>query len=69
MYEQFYAKTLNIKERKLLELQITQTRHTIGISDGKMSEFNTRKHVKLFIKCAQNRRCTSSMCEQSLFKI
>ena len=23
---------------------------------------------KIFIKCAQNRRCTSSMCEQSLYK-
>ena len=24
------------------------------------------KNEKIFIKCAQNRRCTSSMCEQSL---
>ena len=27
------------------------------------------KNEKIFIKCAQNRRCTSSMCEQSLCKV
>ena len=27
------------------------------------------KNVKIFIKCAQNRRCTSSMYEQSLGKV
>ena len=27
------------------------------------------KNVKIFIKCAQNRRCTSSMYEQSLDKV
>ena len=32
--------SLNIKECKLLELQITQTRR---ISDGKMSKFNSPK--------------------------
>ena len=27
------------------------------------------KNEKIFIKCAQNSRCTSSMCEQSLCKV
>ena len=27
------------------------------------------KNKKIFIKCAQNRRCTFSMCEQSLCKV
>ena len=27
------------------------------------------KNVKIFIKCAQNRRCISLMCEQSLYKV
>ena len=35
----------------------------------KMSKFNTRKNVKIFIKCAQNKRCTSSIYEQSLCKV
>ena len=35
--------SLNIKEWKLLELQITQTRHLQRISDDKMSKFNTRQ--------------------------
>ena len=38
--------SLNIKELKLLELQITQTRHPLCISNGKMSKFNLRKNVK-----------------------
>ena len=37
--------SLNIKESKLLELQITQTRHPLHISNGKMSKFNFRKNV------------------------
>ena len=52
---------LNVKEQKLLKLQITQTRHTKSISDGKMSKFNTCTIVKLLIKCSQKRRCTSSI--------
>ena len=35
----------------------------------KMSKFNTHKYEELFIECAQNRWCTSSMCEQSLCKV
>ena len=42
----------NAKERKLLELQITLTRHPLSISDGKMSKFMS-KNKKIFIKCAQ----------------
>ena len=37
---------LNIKEWKLIELQITQTSHPLSISDGKkISKFNTRKNM------------------------
>ena len=48
---------------------------TVGVTDytnqtptthfgwKKMSKFNTCKNVKIFNKCAQNRRCTSSVCE------
>ena len=40
------------------------------ISDEKMSKFNIRiKSMKIFMKCAQNRRCTFSICEQSLCKV
>ena len=35
--------SLNIKEWKLFELQITQTWHPLRISDDKMTKFNTRK--------------------------
>ena len=51
---------------KLLELQITQTRHPLCILDEKT--YNNRKNEKIFIKHALNRRCTSSICEQSLCK-
>ena len=56
---------LNIKEWKLLELQFTQTRHPLRISDRKMS----KKNEKIFIKCAQNRWYASSICEQLLCKV
>ena len=39
---------LNIKEWKLLELQITQTRHPLRIFDGKMSKFNTHKNENIY---------------------
>ena len=61
--------SLNIKEWILLELQITQTRHPLSIVDGKMSKFNTPQNEKKIMKRAQNRRCTSSICEQSLGKV
>ena len=32
----------------------------------KMSKFNTCKSEKIFIKCAQNEKSTSSMYEQSI---
>ena len=38
--------SLNIKECKLLELQITQTRNFQLISYGKMSDFNTNHYEK-----------------------
>ena len=42
----------------------------LRILDGKMSLSSTPvKDVKVFIKCAQNKRCTFSMCEQSLCKV
>ena len=58
---------LNINERKLLQLQITQTRHHLSILDVKMSKINTpQKWFFFFVKCAQNRRCTSLINMQSL---
>ena len=51
--------------------------NTVGVTDytnltpfrtEKMSKFNIRKNVKIFIKCAYIWRCTSSMYEQSLGK-
>ena len=38
--------SLNIKECKLLELQITQTRHPLSILQKKMSKFKTHKNEK-----------------------
>ena len=38
--------SLNIKERKLLVLQITQTRHPLSILQKKMSKFKTAKNGK-----------------------
>ena len=29
----------------------------------------SQKNKKIFIKCVENIRCTSSMCEQSLYKV
>ena len=62
--------SLNMKEWKLLELQITKTRHPLSISEGKKCPSSTPlKNKKIFTKCAQNRRCTSSMNEQLLCKV
>ena len=47
--------SLNIKEWKLLELQITETGHPLSISDGK-NKFNSPKNKKMFIKSAQKKR-------------
>ena len=54
----------------LLKLQITQTRHPLSISDGEKCLCSTPvKNEKKIMKCAQYRRCTSSMCEQSLCEV
>ena len=42
-------KSLNVKERILLELQITQTRYQLRISLGKMSKCNTRQKWKKYL--------------------
>ena len=34
-----------------------------------MSKINTRQKCEKFMKCAQNKRCTSSICVQSLGKV
>ena len=39
-------KSFIIKEWKLFELQITQTRHPLGISDEKMTKFNTPQKLE-----------------------
>ena len=41
------TQSLNIKKCKLFELQITQSKHPLSISDGKMSKFNTPQYEKL----------------------
>ena len=33
------------------------------------SKSKNRKNEKIFIKCAQNGRCTSSICEQSVCQV
>ena len=44
MYEQFIRQSLNIKERKLLELQITQTRHPKVLrTDGRTDEWTNKQ--------------------------
>ena len=48
------VQSLNIKEWKLLEIQITQTRHPLSISDGNMSKFNTpQKFEIIFQMCTK----------------
>ena len=64
----YYAK-FEYKRMKTVGVTDYTSRHPLCISDGKMSMFNIRKSVKIFIKFAQNRKCTSSMCEPSLFKV
>ena len=61
---------MNIKEWILsVGVTDTQTRHPLSISDEKMSKFNTPQKWKKIMKHAQNRRCTSSIREQSFGKI
>ena len=61
--------SLNIKDRILFEFQITQTRQPLSISDGKKCLSSTPvKKVEKNIKRAQNKRCTSSMCEKYEYK-
>ena len=43
--------------------------YTLGGVDVIMSKWNTPKIWTKFYECAQNRRCTSSMCKQSLCTI
>ena len=47
--------SLNVEKWKLLELQITQTRHLYAFRMEKMSKSNTRKNEIIFIKNAQTR--------------
>ena len=54
---------LKIKVCKVLELQITQTRHPLHTSDGKKCLSPTPvKDEESFIKCTQNNMCLSSKC-------
>ena len=62
------VQNLNIKGWILLELQIPQTRHHLSIADGKFQSSIPVKKEKEIMKRAQNRRCTSPICEQSLAK-
>ena len=56
--------SLNIKEWKLFELQITPT----IFGRKKCLSSTLVKIEKIFIKCEHNRRCTSSIYGQSLAK-
>ena len=47
---------------KTVGVKFTQTRHPLGILDGKILSSTPFKNEKIFIKCAQNKRRTSSMC-------
>ena len=51
---------------KTVGVKITQRKHPKCGVDVIMSEFTNLKNI---IKCAQIRRCTSSMCEQLLCKV
>ena len=55
----------------MLELQFTRTRHTLSILQEKLSKFKTPENEKKkkLMKCVQNRRCTSSMYDQSLCEV
>ena len=63
-----YAK-IEYKGMKTVGVTDYTNQTPLHISDGKKCLSSTPvKNVKIFIKCAQNRRCTSSMSEQSLCK-
>ena len=48
---------------------VTQSRHPLSISDGKKVVSSTPvKNEKIFMKCAQNGRCTSSNCAKFEYK-
>ena len=53
------------KKKESKELKITKCKHPKGYVDVVMSKFKTPKNIK----SAQNKRCTLSMCEQSLCKV
>ena len=61
--------SLNIKERKLLELQITQTRNPLRISDGIMFKSNTRINEKSLLNAHKIGGVHLPICEQTLCKV
>ena len=61
--------SLNIKQSKLLEIQITQPDTPYAFRVEKCLSPISVQNEKIFIKCAQNRRCTFSICEQPLCKV
>ena len=48
MFNRIIMQSLHIKERKLLELQITQTIHPKPFRSEKNSEFNTRQKLRKY---------------------
>ena len=48
-------------KRILLKLQITQTRHSLSISDGKMPKFNTPQNEEKCEMCTKKEVCISNM--------
>ena len=64
-----FMQSFYIKEWKLLELQITQTRHHLSILNRKKClSSRPLKMKKIFVKCAQNRQCSKMRNIQEMCK-
>ena len=61
--------SFDIKECNLMELEITQIKHHLSILGGKCLSSTPHKNENIFMKCAQNRRCISSMREKSSYEV
>ena len=69
-YVNNYYESLNKKECKPFRFKITQNRHPLSILDGKKClSSRPLKNEKKNMKCAQNKRGTSSICTQPLCQV
>ena len=69
MYEQSVCKAEIQRNENDLSYRLHEPDTLYAFRMEKMSKFNTVKNKIIFIKCAQNKRCISSMYEQSLGKV